>query len=283
VQIYETIDSVRKALDHERERGRVIGFVPTMGALHDGHLSLMEKARSECDFVLISIFVNPLQFNRPSDLTLYPKPFEADVNKAQGVGVDGVFAPAVDEMYPGGVMYTKVSVAEIGESLEGAQRLGHFDGVATVVAKLLGISGPCRAYFGEKDWQQLAVVRRMVADLSIPVEIIAGATVREPDGLALSSRNVRLDPEQRASALALRNALAAGISAFRDGVTDAELLHQRMIHQMEGRPHVEVQYAEVVGPDLIPVSTVDEQSRLVVAANVGDTRLIDNASPVDQL
>ncbi|HEX8770951.1 MAG TPA: pantoate--beta-alanine ligase, partial [Acidimicrobiales bacterium] len=193
----------RKELDAARAAGRSVGFVPTMGALHDGHLSLIRRAAAECDVTAVSIFVNPLQFTSPDDLANYPRDVDGDVRAARGAGAEIVFAPTVDDIYAGGRPATVVHVGGLSDVLEGASRPGHFDGVATVVGKLFNLAGPCRAYFGEKDWQQLGVVRRLAADLSFPVEVVGCPTVREADGLACSSRNVRLSPEERAAALVL--------------------------------------------------------------------------------
>ena len=194
-----TIAELRSHLDAARAAGRRVGFVPTMGYLHDGHASLMRAARAECDVVVTSIFVNPLQFGPSEDLDAYPRDLTGDTALAEANGVDVVFAPSTAEMYPEAIL-TTVSVREVSATLEGRTRPTHFDGVATVVAKLFSIVGPCSAYFGEKDFQQLAVVRRLVADLSIPVEVVGCPTVREPDGLAMSSRNAYLTPEERAAA-----------------------------------------------------------------------------------
>ncbi|HET9441841.1 MAG TPA: pantoate--beta-alanine ligase, partial [Acidimicrobiales bacterium] len=212
MQFHETVAGFRKALDAERAAGRRVGLVPTMGWLHDGHLSLVRRAAAECDVVAATIFVNPLQFGESHDLAAYPRDLDRDSGLAAGAGVGHLFAPSVAEMYPGPVR-TRVVVADVGDGLEGAHRPGHFEGVATVVAKLFAVAGPCRAYFGEKDWQQLQVVRTLVRDLSFPVEIVGCPTVREPDGLAMSSRNVYLSAEERAAATVLHRALRAAQDA----------------------------------------------------------------------
>ncbi|HEX9970186.1 MAG TPA: pantoate--beta-alanine ligase, partial [Acidimicrobiales bacterium] len=232
---------------------RTVGLVPTMGYLHDGHASLMRRAAAECDVVAATIFVNPLQFAPTEDLSTYPRDLDGDIALATEAGVSILFAPSVEEMYPGRVL-TSVHVAEVSEGLEGASRPTHFDGVATVVAKLFAIAGPCKAYFGEKDWQQLAVVRRMAADLSFPVEIVGCPIVREPDGLAMSSRNVYLTPEERQAATVLHRALVAGQAG---GV-------EAMKQLVAAEPLVHLDYAEQV------------DDRLLIAARVGRTRLIDN-------
>jgi pantoate--beta-alanine ligase len=253
VSVVDTVESFRKALDAERAAGRTVGLVPTMGYLHDGHASLMRRAAAECDVVAATVFVNPLQFAAGEDLSTYPRDLDHDIEVAREAGVSILFAPPVEEMYPGEVL-TSVHVDRLGAGLEGAARPTHFDGVATVVAKLFNIAGPCRAYFGEKDWQQLAVVRRMAADLSFPVEVIGCPIVREPDGLAMSSRNVYLSPEDRRAAAVLHRALLAG----REGGPAA------MRKVVATEPLVQLDYAEQV------------DDRLLIAARVGHTRLIDN-------
>ena len=253
ITVVDTIEAFGKALDAERHAGRTVGLVPTMGYLHDGHASLMRRAAAECDVVSATVFVNPLQFAPTEDLSTYPRDLERDIALAAEAGVSILFAPSIEEMYPGEVL-TTVHVDEVGDGLEGASRPTHFDGVATVVAKLFAMAGPCRAYFGEKDWQQLAVVRRMAADLSFPVEVVGCPIVREPDGLAMSSRNVYLSAEERQAATVLHRALLAGrtggVAAMREAVA--------------AEPLVDLDYAEQVG------------DRLLIAARVGRTRLIDN-------
>ena len=219
MEVVESVAACRAVLDQARAAGRVVGLVPTMGALHDGHTSLLNRARAECDVVAVSIFVNPLQFGDPEDIAHYPRTLERDLVVCAEAGADVVFVPSVPEMYPSwpDAPSTTVSVRGVSEAWEGASRPGHFDGVATVVAKLFTIAGPCRAYFGLKDFQQLAVVRRMARELSLPVEVVGCPIVREPDGLALSSRNVRLSPAERQAATVLSRALAAGRAALAGG------------------------------------------------------------------
>lgn len=253
ITVVDTVEAFRKALDAERAAGRTVGLVPTMGYLHDGHASLMRGAAAECDVVAATVFVNPLQFAPTEDLSTYPRDLDRDIALAEQAGVSVLFAPSVEEMYPGRVL-TTVHVDEVGDGLEGASRPTHFDGVATVVAKLFNIAGPCRAYFGEKDWQQLAVVRQLAADLSFPVEVVGCPIVREPDGLAMSSRNVHLDADERRAATVLHRALLAG----RTGGPEA------MRATVATEPLVDLDYAEQVG------------DRLLIAARVGRTRLIDN-------
>ena len=255
MQVIDTVEGFGKALEAERGAGRTVGLVPTMGYLHDGHASLMRRAAAECDVVAATIFVNPLQFAADEDLDSYPRDLPRDTAMAEAAGVDYLFTPATREMFPSEVL-TTVHVAGVSEGLEGASRPTHFDGVATVVAKLFAVAGPCRAYFGEKDWQQLAVVRQMAADLSFPVEIVACPIVREADGLAMSSRNARLTPEQRAAAAVLHRALRAGQDAD-DPVAAMEAV-------IATEPLAELDYAAHDG------------DRLLVAARFGAVRLIDN-------
>ncbi|MHB8440330.1 MAG: pantoate--beta-alanine ligase [Acidimicrobiales bacterium] len=267
------------ALDEARAGAKRVGLVPTMGALHAGHASLVARAAAECDEVAVTIFVNPLQFDDAGDLAAYPRTFEADVALAADAGATIVFAPAVEEMYPGFPVpqATTVRVTGVSERLEGASRPGHFDGVATVVTKLFALSGRCRAYFGDKDFQQLAVVRRLTAELSLPVEVVGCPIAREPDGLAMSSRNVRLSPEARAAAPALRRALDAGVAAIAAGATDPAQVRGAMEAELAGHDLVEPDYAEVVDPvTLLGPPSLSGDVRLLVAARVGGVRLIDN-------
>lgn len=271
-----TIAEVRSATDEARRAGRSVGFVPTMGYLHDGHTALMAAARSDTDLVVASIFVNPLQFGAGEDLAAYPRDLARDTELSEAAGVDLLFTPSVEEMYPRPLL-TTVTVEEITSLFEGAARPTHFAGVATVVAKLLSIVGPCRAYFGEKDWQQLCVVRRMVDDLSLPVDVIGCPTVREDDGLARSSRNVYLGPEERAAAPVLRRALQAGAEAIGAGERDPSAVEARMAEVVATEPLVELDYAAAV--DAATLARLDPlvgDVRLLVAARVGRPRLLDN-------
>jgi pantoate--beta-alanine ligase len=277
VQVIDTIAALRKCLDAARAEGRTVGFVPTMGYLHEGHASLMRRARVECDLVCASIFVNPLQFGPGEDLASYPRDLGRDTAVAEAAGVDVLFVPGVEEMYPGGSVATTVRVAGLSEPMEGAFRPGHFEGVATVVAKLFNIVGPCRAYFGEKDFQQLAVVRRLVADLSFPVEVVGCPTVREPDGLAMSSRNVYLGPAERKAATVLHRALQAGAAAVRAGERDPAAVEAAMAAVVGAEPLAELDYAAAVdAATLERPKTLTGEVRLLVAARVGPARLIDN-------
>lgn len=271
-----TIAALRHRVDDTRRGGGTVGFVPTMGYLHEGHVSLMAAARRESDLVVVSIFVNPLQFGAGEDLDAYPRDLDRDLDLCRAAGVDVVLAPAVDEMYPRPVL-TTVTVAEITERFEGASRPTHFAGVATVVAKLLGIVGPCRVYFGEKDWQQVCVVRRLVSDLSLPVEVVACPTHREADGLARSSRNVYLSPEERAAAPVLRRALGAGADLVADGERSPVAVEAEMARVVAGEPLVELDYAAAVdAATLAALDVLAGEVRLLIAARVGRPRLLDN-------
>jgi pantoate--beta-alanine ligase len=271
-----TVPELREALRGARREEHVIGLVPTMGALHDGHLSLVRHARATCDVVVVSLFVNPAQFNEASDLAAYPRDEERDAALVADIAADLLFAPAPDEVYPPGFA-TTVHVSGLTETLEGEHRgVSHFDGVATVVTKLLNMVGPDVAFFGQKDAQQAVVIRRLVRDLDLPVRIEVRPTVREHDGLALSSRNVHLHGADRDRALALRDALAAAEASLGAGERDAEVLRAAALAAMRGRG-VEPDYLELVRPDdLSPVSRVEGEVLVAVAASVGSTRLIDN-------
>ncbi len=271
-----TIAALREALLPARRTGRTIGLVPTMGALHDGHLSLVAAARAACDIVVVSLFVNPSQFDDAADLAAYPRDEARDAQLAAASGADILFAPTGQEMYPAGFA-TTVSVRGVAEPLEGARRgAGHFDGVTTVVTKLLNAAGPDVAFFGAKDAQQAAVIRRLVADLAIPVRIETVPTVREPDGLALSSRNVRLAPGDRPRALALHAALNAVQAAVDAGEPEPGAVAAAGRAAMAGLD-VEPEYLELVDPTTFaPVAALDGEVLAVVAATVGGARLIDN-------
>ena len=278
MHVATTIAEFRKALDAERLNGRTVGLVPTMGYLHAGHRSLIERSATENDVTAVTLFVNPLQFAPTEDLAAYPRDLDADIALSTEAGATFLFAPPVEEMYPTGEPLTTVSVAVVSEPLEGRSRPTHFAGVATVVAKLFAIAGPCRAYFGEKDYQQLAVIRRMAADLSFPVDVVGCPTVREADGLALSSRNVYLTPEQRAVAPTLYRALRTGKSLIeRDGERDPAFVNDVMRSVIEAEPFFALDYAEVVNAsDLTTPTRLVGDVRLLVAARLGKARLIDN-------
>jgi len=260
-----------------RAAGRRIGLVPTMGAFHAGHHALMRAARAACDEVVVSLFVNPAQFDEASDLAAYPRTEERDAAEAAGLGVDVLFAPSPEEVYPAGFA-TSVRVEGLSDVFEGAERgPGHFAGVCTVVAKLLNVVAPDVAYFGQKDAQQVAVLRRMVTDLDLPVALEVVETVREPDGLAMSSRNVRLDAGERERAVALSRALRAAGSALGDGERDAAAVRAAALAAMH-EFGVEPEYLALVDPDSFsPVDTVNGRVLIAVAARVDDVRLIDNA------
>jgi pantoate--beta-alanine ligase len=270
-----TVAGLRDRVRGWKAAGNLVGVVPTMGALHEGHLSLVRAAQRDCARVIVTIFVNPTQFNNPDDLARYPRTEEADAALLATLGVDAIFAPAAAEVYPEGFA-TNVRVAGISERLEGLHRPGHFDGVATVVAKLFGMTMADRAYFGEKDWQQLQVVRRMAADLNIPVEVIGCPTIREADGLARSSRNVRLSPEARAVAGALPREMAAVATALHSGAAVASTLAAAKAALLQAG-FDKVEYIDLCDAEtLMWIDRCDGPARLLAAAWVGGVRLIDN-------
>lgn len=280
VPIATTIAATRALVAAARARGLSIGLVPTMGALHEGHAALVREAARRTGFVVVSIFVNPTQFGPNEDFGRYPRTLEADQRLCGEAGADAIFHPAPEEMYPRGGLSTAVEVAGLTETLEGPIRPGHFRGVATVVLKLLNIVGPDVAVFGEKDYQQLLIVRRMVADLDLPVEIVPVPTVREPDGLALSSRNRYLSPGQRETAAALSRALRAAAEAARGGEASADRIRQVLRRSLESEAGLGIEYAEVVDAETLgPIERLDggRAARALVAARIGSTRLIDNA------
>jgi pantoate--beta-alanine ligase len=253
-----------------------VGFIPTMGYLHAGHVSLAERARKECASVVASIFVNPTQFGPGEDLAKYPRDLPRDLSLLEAAGVDLVWTPAPGVVYPPGFQ-TWVTVEGLTDPLEGAQRPGHFRGVTTVVAKLFNAVGPQKAYFGQKDAQQAAVIRRMARDLDFPVEIVVCPTVREPDGLAMSSRNTYLDPEERQAATVLFRALSAAKAAYETGERDAEALRRVMTETIHAEPLARLQYASCADYDTLEeLSQVTGKSLLSMAVFVGRTRLIDN-------
>ena len=273
-----TIAQIREPVSAARRAGRIIGLVPTMGALHAGHGALMNRARRESGFVVASIFVNPIQFDRPEDYQAYTINLDADLAFCAARGVDAVFAPAPDEMYPE-PLATVVEVAGLSEHLCGKFRPGHFRGVATVVAKLFQIVAPDRAYFGEKDAQQLAIIQRMVDDLNFPIEIVPVATVREPDGLALSSRNARLTPEERAAAPVVYQALQRGLQRLNEGSRCASEIREAALQELAREPRARVEYLEVVGArTMAPVEEITGPVRIAAAVWFGATRLIDNVA-----
>jgi pantoate--beta-alanine ligase len=271
-----TIPELRSWTRGQRAAGRRIGFVPTMGYLHEGHLALVDEAQRRADVVVASIFVNPLQFGPAEDLARYPQDLPRDRALASGRGVDALFVPSMAAMYPDG-SEVRVTPGASANRWEGAARPGHFAGVLTVVAKLFHLVEPDLACFGRKDVQQLTLIKQMVRDLDWPLEIVAVPTVREPDGLALSSRNAYLEPEERNRALVLSRALEVAHQAWRAGESRAAAIEERMRQELRTEPEVTVEYIAIVEPEtLAPVTTVDRRSVVAIAARVGGTRLIDN-------
>jgi pantoate--beta-alanine ligase len=276
MRICQTVEDMRAACRSERSRGKRLGFVPTMGALHEGHLSLVRAARSSCDVVAASIFVNPTQFGPNEDLAKYPRTFDRDRQMLEAEGVEFLFAPAVEEMYPAGAV-TWVTVEELSDKLDGRSRPGHFRGVTTVVAKLFHIVEPDAVFFGQKDAAQVAIIRRMVRDLKLPVEIVACPIVREPDGLAMSSRNAYLDPQQRQQALVLHRALMRVQKLWQAGERDSTNLAAAGREEIARENLVRLDYFEIVDANsLDPLKSAQPGALLAVAAFVGQTRLIDN-------
>ncbi len=276
MRIVTTVAEMQRVCAEFRAAGQVVGFVPTMGALHEGHLSLVRRAKAECGVVVASIFVNPLQFGPKEDLAKYPRTFEQDVERLTAEGVEALFAPEVAEMYPAGAE-TTVTVAGIGDRLDGASRPGHFTGVATVVTKLFHAVGRCRAFFGMKDAAQVAVLRRMVADLNFEVEIVGCPIVRDADGLALSSRNAYLSAEERQRALVLHRALGEMQGRIAGGEVSSAALMDAGMGVLKAQDGVVVDFLAVVDSGtLLPVEQVGPGTLVAVAAFVGKTRLIDN-------
>lgn len=277
MEIVNTIARMRQITEAERAQGRTIGLVPTMGALHEGHLELARRAKAECDVVVMSIFVNPIQFGPNEDLEKYPRTLEKDVAAASEKGVDYIFAPSVREMYPG-KNFVFVDVELLGDRLCGASRPGHFRGVATVVAKLFNITKPHRAYFGVKDAQQLRILRRMNEDLDFGIQIVAVPTVREKDGLALSSRNAYLSPDDRKRAVSLSKSLKLAESMVASGENDARRITDSMKELiMSEAPEASIDYIEIVDDDTMqPLSKIDGRALVALAVRIGGTRLIDN-------
>ena len=278
MRITHTVNETREIIARARGEGKTIGLVPTMGYFHEGHLSLMRRARQDDGFVVVSLFVNPTQFGPSEDFRDYPRDPDRDARMAEEVGVDLIFNPSVEEMYPHGYD-TYVEVEKLTEGLCGASRAGHFRGVTTVVLKLLDIVEPDRAYFGQKDYQQLKVIERMVKDLNVPVEIVPMPTVREPDGLAMSSRNRHLSPEERKAALVLSRSLSYGQKLLDEGITSGEELQRRAEEFITREPLAQIDYVAVVDPETLDrVAEVREKAVLALAVRIGKTRLIDNVS-----
>ena len=277
MQILRTVAELRNwSRSHRVKAGSSIGLVPTMGALHAGHASLLKAARASCSHVAVSIFVNPTQFGPNEDFSRYPRTFEADCALAQSEGADVIFAPSVEELYPAGAA-TFVEVEGLGNRLDGASRPGHFRGVATVVAKLLIAAEPDRAFFGQKDAAQVAVIRRMVADLRIATEIVVCPIVRDPDGLALSSRNAYLNPAERSRALALSRAIRKVVEMTTAGERRSATLIEAARAILTAEPAIRIDYIALVDPSTLdPVEVATPGTLFAIAANVGPTRLIDN-------
>jgi pantoate--beta-alanine ligase len=276
VTLIETIEGVRRACDDARAAGRTVGLVPTMGYLHEGHRSLMRRARAETDLVVVSIFVNPTQFGPNEDLARYPRDLEGDRRACEQERVDVVFAPSVEEMYPAGAA-TTVHVEGVTRGLCGDHRPGHFDGVTTIVAKLFAIAGPCRAYFGRKDAQQVAVVTRMARDLDLPVDVVACPLVREADGLARSSRNAYLAPDDRRAAPVLFRGLRAAADLVIAGERDPQRVVAAVREVVATEPRVDLEYVEARdAASIAPIDRLDGNVLLALAAHLGATRLIDN-------
>lgn len=276
--IVATIADVRRAVTDARAQGKAVGFVPTMGALHDGHAALVRAARAHAGFVVVSVFVNPTQFGPNEDFAKYPRTLDADQKVCGDAGADVIFAPTADEMYPANAV-TFVEVSELGDHLCGAARPGHFRGVCTVVLKLFNIVQPDAAHFGAKDYQQAAIIRRMVRDLNVPVEVRVEPTVREADGLALSSRNRYLSAADRAAAPRIYQALEAARSRARAGEVDAARLESALHAELAAIPGARVDYARVVDADTLqPLARLDRPAVAAVAVFLGATRLIDNIS-----
>jgi len=276
MKLIETIDAMQRLCEELRLSGKTIALVPTMGFFHEGHLELMRVGRRLSDILAISIFVNPTQFAPNEDFQAYPRDMEGDLAGAMDAGVDLVFAPSVDEMYPDGHQ-TRISVERVAKHLCGLSRPGHFDGVTTVVAKLFNIAKPHLALFGKKDYQQLTVVKRMVKDLDMDIQIIGVPTVREPDGLAMSSRNTYLNLEERKSALCLKKSLDLSKGMFEQGEKDAQRIKQAVERLILSHPFTEIDYVNICDPaSLEDVDRIEEKALLALAVKVGRARLIDN-------
>jgi pantoate--beta-alanine ligase len=278
MEVTGKVERLRELCDGTRAAGGRVGLVPTMGALHDGHLSLLRRARDDRAFLALSIFVNPLQFGPGEDYREYPRDIDADAELAEKEGVDLVFAPDQSVMYPEADSPTTVDPGPLGEVLEGASRPGHFRGVCTVVAKLFNMVGPCAGYFGEKDFQQLVIIRAMARDLDFPVEVIGCPTIREADGLAMSSRNAYLSDEERGAATCLYRALTRGSEVVAHGERDANAVKAEMAKVIGAEPLARIDYVAVVdeGQGFAETERIEGPARALVAARVGTTRLIDN-------
>ncbi len=276
MNLVHTIAEAREQTSAARRDGKSIGLVPTMGALHEGHLTLIRRAKQQNDFVGVSIFVNPTQFAPTEDLAKYPRTLDEDARKCREAGVDLVFAPDAKEMYPSG-FDTWVDIGGVTEMLEGKFRPTHFRGVATVCLKLFNIFQPDKAYFGRKDYQQLRVIQKMTADLNLPLEIVPVDIVREPDGLAMSSRNSYLSADERKAALCLSQSLADAQAAYESGERSAMTIQHVVKHRLDAEPLAEIDYAVVVDAEtLLPIETIVRPAAVLLAVRIGTTRLIDN-------
>jgi pantoate--beta-alanine ligase len=276
MKVAQTIELVRSLVKDARCQGKIIGLVPTMGALHIGHISLIEAARKKCDFVVVSIFVNPTQFGPGEDFERYPRPIEKDLEMCENAGVDVVFAPSVEQMYPSKNL-TWVNVEKITEPLCGRSRPGHFCGVSTVCTKLFNIVAPDIAFFGQKDAQQVAVIQAMVQDLNMPLEIVVCPTVREPDGLAISSRNQYLGQQERADAVYVYKSLKKCREMFESGITETGKIIAEMKKVLQQKPSIEIEYINIVdAKTLEDINKIEGKTLVAVAARLSRTRLIDN-------
>ncbi|BAT71383.1 pantoate--beta-alanine ligase [Thermosulfidibacter takaii ABI70S6] len=284
MMLVKSIDEMKHLSRRWREEGYTIGFVPTMGYLHEGHLSLVRRAREENDKVVVSIFVNPTQFGPNEDFNRYPRDLDRDMSLLEPIGVDAVFYPSAEEMYPEGYK-TYVEVTDITERLCGASRPGHFRGVTTVCTKLFNIVMPHRAYFGKKDFQQYVVIKTMVRDLNMDLEIVPMPIVREPDGLAMSSRNTYLNPEERKAATCLYRSLKRAVQLFEEGERDAKRIKEEVEKVIKSVPLARIDYVEIVDPEtFVPVDKIEKGTLVALAVFVGPARLIDNVQlGVDRL
>lgn len=277
MKIFRTVADMQSYAAEVKKEGKVIGLVPTMGALHEGHLTLMRTAKAKCDFVVASVFVNPTQFGPNEDYDAYPRRFEEDCKKLESVGVDAVFHPEPSEMYPEGYCTYVTVEGDITHKLCGAQRPIHFRGVATVVTKLMNITRADEAFFGQKDAQQVVVVRRFVSDLNLPVHINMVPIVREESGLARSSRNAYLSPAEKEAALVLSRSLRKANAAYDAGEKNVDALKKIVTAEIQNEPMASIDYVDLFSfPALLPIETVDQESLLAIAVRIGKTRLIDN-------
>ena len=276
MRIIQSTSEIQRTITQLRQTGKTIGFVPTMGALHQGHLSLIEHAKKESDVVLVSIFVNPAQFGPKEDFNQYPRDMQRDTEKCSHAGTDILFTPSAPDIYPEGFR-TYVSVEGLSEIMCGQARPGHFRGVATVVLKLFNIVKPHKAFFGQKDFQQTVIIKRMVKDLNVNMDIVVLPTVREADGLAMSSRNQYLSKEDRSAATCLYRALKKGRSLFEDGNKDADKIREIILHTLREEPSVHLEYLAIVHPETLEEETIAGKGTVIaIAAGIGTTRLIDN-------